>query len=157
MVSSMKRKSAARLAAIQVLYGRDVGDDTTAPSHQIAHILDAYSTQELSDENIYLDESMVLKLVTGTNGMLAEIDARIAQHLSSNWDMERLGAVMRALLRAGVYELIAFTDVPIKVVISEYVTLARSFFSESETGFVNGILDKIAREVRILHANEKNT
>ncbi len=70
------------------------------------------------------------------------------------FNMERLGAVMRALLRAGVYELMAFTDVPVKVVISEYVTLARSFFSESETGFVNGILDKISREVRILNLDE---
>lgn len=148
MVVSVKQKTTARLVAIQVLYGSDIIGDATEANQQAINILKSYTNQEMEEDTVTPDESLVLKLVTGTNAMLQEVDEHIKQHLNKKWDMERLGAVMRALLRAGVYELIAFSDVPTNVVISEYVTLARSFFTESETGFVNGILDKIAREVR---------
>ncbi len=157
MTSAMKRKTAARLAAIQVLYGRDIGNDNGEPVRQVTHILEAYTNQDIGEAAVTPDEKLVQKLVSGATMMLAEVDSYIRQHLSPGWDMERLGAVMRALLRAGVYELLSFSDVPVKVIINEYVSLARAFFSESETGFVNGILDKIAREVRGGQNAEKDT
>ena len=55
---------------------------------------------------------------------------------------------MRAILRAGAYELIARRDVPVASVISEYVDVAHAFYDKRESGFVNGLLDAIAKETR---------
>ena len=64
------------------------------------------------------------------------------------WSLERLDRPMRAILRAGAYELIARADVPVGSVISEYVDVAHAFFDKRESGFVNGLLDAIAKEAR---------
>ena len=77
-----------------------------------------------------------------------EIDALIADRLAEGWTLERLDRPMRAILRAGAYELIARADVPAASVISEYVDVAHAFYDKRESGFVNGLLDAIAKEVR---------
>ena len=70
-----------------------------------------------------------------------EIDALIAERLAEGWSLERLDRPMRAILRAGAYELIARADVPVGSVISEYVDVAHAFYDKRESGFVNGLLD----------------
>jgi N utilization substance protein B len=78
----------------------------------------------------------------------SRVDAAVARHLAQGWRLERLDATVRAILRAGTYELANRADVPTEVVINEYVEVAKSFFEESEPGFVNGALDAVARDVR---------
>ena len=78
----------------------------------------------------------------------AEIDERLGACLDKDRTLDRLEAVLRALLRAAAYELIARVDVPAKVVISEYLDVAHAFFSGAEPGFANGVLDRLARELR---------
>jgi N utilization substance protein B len=77
-----------------------------------------------------------------------EIPAAIARRLASGWRLERIDATVRAMLRAGAYELAHRPDVPTEVAIDEYVELAKSFFEGPEPGFVNGALDAVAQDVR---------
>ena len=72
----------------------------------------------------------------------------LAANLAQGWALDRLDRPMRAILRAGAYELIARADVPIGSVISEYVDVAHAFYDKRERGFVNGLLDAIAKEAR---------
>ena len=83
-----------------------------------------------------------------TAELRAEVDAAVARRLAQNWRLERVDATVRAMLRAGAYELTHRPDVPVEVVIDEYVELAKSFFDGPEPGFVNGALDGVARDVR---------
>jgi N utilization substance protein B len=87
-------------------------------------------------------------IVTGVDARRDDIDKAISAKLASGWSLERLDRPMRAILRAGAYELIARADVPVGSVISEYVDVAHAFYDKRESGFVNGLLDSIAKEVR---------
>jgi N utilization substance protein B len=75
-------------------------------------------------------------------------DRTIAKHLSKGWRLERLDAVARAILRAGAAELEQRTDIPVAVVIDEYVEVAKAFFEGPEPGFINAALDAAARDLR---------
>jgi N utilization substance protein B len=87
-------------------------------------------------------------VVKGVGARQGEIDALIAGRLASGWTLERLDRPMRAILRAGAYELLARADVPVGSVISEYVDVAHAFYDKRESGFVNGLLDAIAKQAR---------
>jgi len=87
-------------------------------------------------------------VVAGVDARRAEIDALIAARLAEGWSLERLDRPMRAILRAGAYELVARPDVPVATVISEYIDVAHAFYDKRETGFVNGLLDAIAKAAR---------
>jgi N utilization substance protein B len=87
-------------------------------------------------------------IVTGATERASDIDAAISAKLAQGWSLERLDRPMRAILRAGVYELLARPDVPVASVISEYVDVAHAFYDKRESGFVNGLLDSVAKEVR---------
>ena len=76
-----------------------------------------------------------------------EFDA-VARRLAEGWRLERVDATVRAILRAGAWELLRRPDVPAEVVIDEYVEVAKSFFEGTEPGFVNGALDAVARDAR---------
>jgi len=89
----------------------------------------------------------------GTSERRDEIDGLISQRLAEGWTLERLDRPMRAILRAGAYELIARPDVPVASVITEYVDVAHAFFDKRESGFVNGLLDAIAKEARPARAD----
>jgi N utilization substance protein B len=90
--------------------------------------------------------------VTGAHARREEIDGLISGRLAEGWSLERLDRPMRAILRAGAYELIARRDVPVGSVISEYVDVAHAFYDKRESGFVNGLLDAIAKEARAAQA-----
>jgi N utilization substance protein B len=87
-------------------------------------------------------------LVTGVAARSDEIDAAITARLAEGWSLARLDRPMRAILRCGSYELLARRDVPVGSVISEYVDVAHAFYDKRESGFVNGLLDAIAKEAR---------
>lgn len=99
--------------------------------------------QYLDAERDFFDD-----IVTGVDARRTEIDEKIAARLAEGWSLERLDRPMRAILRAGAYELLARADVATATIISEYVDVARAFYDKRECGFVNGLLDALAKDVR---------
>ena len=87
-------------------------------------------------------------VVKGVHARRAELDALIAGKLAKGWSLARLDKPMRQILRAGAYELAARIDVPVGSVISEYVDVAKAFYDQRETAFVNGLLDALAKDLR---------
>ena len=142
-----RSRSAARLAAVQALYQQEM-EGTPLPrlikefhDHRLgATIEDA--TYHAAERDFFDD------IVTGVAARSEEIDGLIVKRLAEGWSLERLDRPMRAILRAGAYELIARADVPLGSVISEYVDVAHAFYDQRESGFVNGLLDAIAKEAR---------
>ena len=140
-------RSAARLAAVQALYQQEM------EGTPLARLLDEFHQHRLGktiEDVEYADAEVAFfdDVVRGVDARRDEIDARIGARLSAGWNLARLDRPMRAILRAGTYELIARADVPTKSVISEYVDVADAFYDKRETGFVNGLLDSVAKDVR---------
>ena len=142
-----RSRSAARLAAVQALYQQEM-EGTPIPrlleefhDHRIGATIEDEQYHEA--ERDFFDD-----LVTGADARRADIDALISGRLAQGWTLDRLDRPMRAILRAGAYELIARPDVPVASVISEYVDVAHAFYDKRESGFVNGLLDAIAKEAR---------
>jgi N utilization substance protein B len=86
--------------------------------------------------------------VSGANARAAELDTLIAAKLGTGWSLARLDKPMKAILRAGAYELLARPDIPAASVLNEYVDVAKAFYDARETGFVNGLLDALAKDLR---------
>ena len=140
-------RSAARLAAVQALYQKDM-EDTPLPKllnefHQ--HRLG----QEIEDDR-YADAETDFfdDVVRGVDARREEIDGAIAAKLAAGWSLRRLDKAMLQILRCGAYELIARQDVPVATAISDSVDVAKAFFDDREAKFVNGLLDAVAKEVR---------
>jgi N utilization substance protein B len=140
-------RSVARLAAVQALYQMEVSN--IGVEHVIREFAEHRFDRDVEGVTLAeADEVFFAELVRGVVAEQARIDAAIARRLAANWRLERLDATVRAILRAGAYELAHRLDVPTEVVIDEYVELAKSFFEDTEPGFVNGALDGVARDVR---------
>ena len=146
-MSKTQARSAARLAAVQALYQHEM-EGTALPKlltefhhHRLgAEIEDA---QYAKADAAFFDD-----VVKGTLARAEEIDAVIVARLADGWTLDRLDKAMKAILRAGTYELIARADVPRGAVVNEYVDVAKAFFDAREAGFVNGLLDAIGGAVR---------
>jgi N utilization substance protein B len=143
-----RSRSAARLAAVQALYQQEM-EGTPLPrllhefhEHRLGAVIEDEQYHEA--ERDFFDD-----IVTGADSRREEIDALVGERLAQGWTLERLDRPMRAILRAGAYELMARFDVPVASVISEYVDVALAFYDKRESGFVNGLLDGIAKEVRL--------
>ncbi|WP_235633434.1 transcription antitermination factor NusB [Aquibium oceanicum] len=76
------------------------------------------------------------------------IDPVIHDALTEDWPLSRLDSTLRAIMRAGVYELMERRDVPVAVIVSEYVDIAKAFYEEEEPRLVNAVLDRVARRIR---------
>jgi N utilization substance protein B len=140
-------RSAARLAAVQALYQQEMEG---TPTSRLIHEFHAHRLGATIEDVTYADaeESFFDDLVTGTAARLAEIDELIAARLAKGWSLARLDKPMKALLRVGAYELLARNDVPVASVITEYVDVAHAFYDKRESGFVNGLLDALAKAAR---------
>ena len=142
-----RSRSAARLAAVQALYQREMEGTPTARLLKEFH--DHRLGATIEDEQYHeAERDFFDDLVPGVDARRAKLDELIAARLAQGWSLERLDRPMRAILRAGTYELIARPDVPVGSVISEYVDVAHAFYDKRESGFVNGLLDAIAKEAR---------
>jgi N utilization substance protein B len=140
-------RSAARLAAVQALYQQEMEGTPTA---QLLHEFHLHRLGATIDGVEYADAEVDFfdDVVKGVEARRDELDALIAGKLAKDWSLARLDKPMKAILRAGAYELAARRDVPTGSAISEYVDVAKAFYDRREAGFVNGLLDAIAREVR---------
>jgi N utilization substance protein B len=142
-----RSRSAARLAAVQALYQQEM--EGTPVARLLREFHEHRLGATIEDETYHnAEQDFFDDIVTGVDARRGEIDEKIAGKLAEGWSLERLDRPMRAILRAGAYELIARADVPVGSVISEYVDVAHAFFDKRESGFVNGLLDAIAKEAR---------
>ena len=140
-------RSVARLGGVQALYQIELAgaDVATTIDEFVRYRLGAEVDGDALAE---VDSDLFADLVGGASERRVEIDTLIGSALDERWRVERLERVVRAMLRAGVYELLARPDVPARVVINEYVDVAHAFFDGGEPGFINGVLDRLARELR---------
>jgi transcription antitermination protein NusB len=138
-----RRRSAARLAAVQALYQIELAG---APVETV--IAEFLRDGIDPDHRGAFDEALFADIVRGAVARLAELDHRIAETLTPDWPLERLENVLRAILRAGAYELLERVDVPVPVTISEYLDIGHAFFAGKEPGLINGVLDRLARSLR---------
>jgi len=120
------------------------------PLARLLHEFHEHRLGATIEDDTYADAEVAFfdDVVAGVDARRAEIDALIAARLAEGWSLERLDRPMRAILRAGAYELVARPDVPVATVISEYIDVAHAFYDKRETGFVNGLLDAIAKAAR---------
>ena len=147
MNARSKSRSAARLAAVQALYQRQMEDTP------LARLLDEFHQHRLGreiEDAQYADAEVDFfdDVVSGTIARMDEIDAALSAKLAEGWNLARLDKTMLQILRAGSYELLARADIPTGAAISEYVDVAHAFFDEREAKFVNGVLDAVAKAVR---------
>ena len=151
-MSAHASRSVARLAAVQALYQMEVSSIGVEhvirefTEHRFDRVLDSGEGDGVTLASA--DEGFFAELVRGVVAEQKRVDAAIVKRLAENWRLERLDATVRAILRAGAFELAHRLDVPTEVVIDEYVDVAKSFFEGTEPGFVNGALDAVARDVR---------
>ena len=140
-------RSAARLAAVQALYQQEMEG---TPTTRLIHEFHAHRLGATIEDVTYADaeESFFDDLVGGTAARKDEIDELITAKLAEGWSLARLDKPMKAILRVGAYELLARRDIPLATIISEYVDVAKAFYDKRESGFVNGLLDAIAKKVR---------
>jgi N utilization substance protein B len=94
------------------------------------------------------DEDFFAAILRGVPQHQEEIDRAVAGALAANWSLSRIDSILRAILRCGLFELVARRDVPARTVIDEYVGVTRDFFGGDEPGFVNGVLDTLAKRKR---------
>jgi len=146
-VKTANQRGAARLAAVQALYQMDIGGTG------VLEIVAEYETHRLGQE---LDGATYLKadaawfrsIVSGVVRDQVRLDPLIAAALQDDWALSRLDSTVRAILRAGVFEITDRKDVPVAVIVTEYVEIAQAFFDDDEPKLVNAVLDRIAKQVR---------
>ncbi|MFC0282977.1 transcription antitermination factor NusB [Camelimonas abortus] len=142
-----EKRSAARLAAVQALYEMDVSGKGVLDV--IAEFESHWMGREIEGMEFRPAEVAFFRDITaGVVRDQARIDRNVDAALADRWPLRRVEPVLRAILRAGAYELFNRRDVPAKASISEYVDVARAFYEQDEPGLVNAVLDAIARRQR---------
>jgi len=150
---SLRRKRAARLAAMQALYNRQVTDSPLSAERLAEQVSsqwrDSLAAKEAEWPGDELPEQALLKeVITGVMRHEADIDAHIGSVIKESWRPERISPVMRNILRCAIYELQHHTERKDAVLIDEYATIAASFFDDSEIGFVHSALQRLAQSLR---------
>lgn len=139
-----KRRRAARLAAVQALYEMDL------VGHSAIDVMGAFAsrgaTADLDGQEVAADTALFQDIIKGVTDRRDDLD-RVLNEAMSGRSMERLEVLMRAILRAGAYEIISRSDIDPPLTISEYLTVTSSFFGGGEPGFVNGVLDRLVKTV----------
>jgi N utilization substance protein B len=141
------KRGAARLAAVQALYQMDVAATTL---RDVMAEFEQFRLGKELDGDLYraADVDWFRDLVSGVVREQKLLDPYIHTALVSDWPLKRVDTTLRAILRAGAFELLHRKDVPARVVISEYVDVAHAFFEGDEPKLVNGVLDRLAHEMR---------
>lgn len=147
-VRPANKRGAARLAAVQALYQMDVA------GVGILEVVTEYETYRLGQEvdgaqYLAADAQWFRGIVAGVVEGQKVIDPLIHAALTEDWPLSRLDTTLRAIMRAGTWELTCKRDVPVAVVVSEYVDIAKAFFDTDEPKMVNAVLDRIAKQNRL--------
>ncbi len=150
-VKPANKRGAARLAAVQALYQMDLTSahlmDVVAEfeNFRLGKEVDADSGPAIYRE---ADPQWFRAILSGVLEKQKQIDPLIQKSLPADWPLSRIETLLRSILRAGVWELLAKKDVPAKVIINEYLDVTKAFFEEDEFKLVNGLLDRVARKHR---------
>lgn len=140
-------RRAARLAAVQALYQIEISGEK--PDTVLAEFPGRFAGEMLDGgESPVFDREFFGDMVKGVVARREELDQLIAGALARDLTVERLELLLRVVLRAGTFEILARIDVPARVALAEHVGISHAFFAERETGLVNGVLDKLARSLR---------
>lgn len=139
----VNKRGTARLHAVQALYQMDVGGtgilETVAEyeNHRLGGEIDGAQYRDA-------DPQWFRRIVAGVVENQRVLDPQIRDCLLENWPLSRLDSTLRAILRAGAFELSNIPDVPVAVVVSEYVDIAKAFYADDEPKLVNAVLDRLA-------------
>lgn len=142
-----ENRAAARLAAVQALYQMDI-------SHKgLSETCDEFERHWIGGEieghrYVAAELGLFRDIVAGVLADQADLDNRVDRTLQQGWPLRRIEAVMRAVMRAGAYELKKHAQTPARVVIKEYVDVAAAFLAKEEVGMTNAVLDNLARQFR---------
>jgi len=143
-----RRRSNARLAAIQALYQLELNPGRGADAvvgefvhHRLGRDIDGEHYGE-ADPTLFAD------IVLGVTGDRERLDESVSAALAEEWPLARLETLLRLILEAGAYELVHRPDIPPRVTLSEYIAVADAFFDGKEPGLANGVLDRLARTLR---------
>jgi transcription antitermination protein NusB len=141
------RRGAARLAAVQALYQMDIA---RTPLNEILAEFESHWLGREVEGSKYLpaEAAFFREIVAGFLNEQRRLDPILDRALAGGWPLKRVEALLRAVLRAGAFELDQRRDIPARVVISEYVDVANAFLDRDETGMVNAVLEALARELR---------
>ena len=141
------RRGAARLAAVQALYQMDVA--AKGLNEIFAEFESHWMGREVEGSQYLPAEAAFFRdVVGGVVGEQRRLDPVIDAALTKGWPLKRIEALLRAVLRAGAYELDHRRDIPARVIISEYVDVASAFLDRDETGMANAVLEDLARHLR---------
>ncbi|MCZ6637538.1 MAG: transcription antitermination factor NusB [Alphaproteobacteria bacterium] len=146
--AAMRRRAAARLAAVQALYQIEMTG--VAVERAIAEFLDGDRPQpDGEDEDLAAlpapDPDLFTSVVRGVVSKRAQLDELIAGALSADWTVARLEILVRLILEAGIYEITFRGDIPVKASINEYLNVSNAFFNGAEPGLINAVLDAVAK------------
>ena len=141
------KRGAARLAAVQALYQMDLAG--SGLNEILAEFESHWLGREVEGQQYLPAEAAFFRdVVSGVVRDQRMLDPQIDEALERGWPLKRIETVLRAALRAGLYELEHRRDVPARVVVSEYADVAAAFVERDETGMVNAVLDQLARKHR---------
>ena len=149
----MRRKSSARLAAVQCAYRLFVGDEKITPTA----LFDDYMAQWNDDKaspnramsfDVEPDRALFMRLITGVMENRQELETLIKTSLGDKWKMERMSPLLLAILACAIFEMKYTGKTNPVIVVNEYVNLTGRFFEPGEIGFVNGLLDALSQEFR---------
>lgn len=154
-------RSAARMAAVQALYQMDLaGTDLNEVIHEFVTLRFPVQVGAEPGENGEMlqgaDATFFAEILRGVVRRQRDIDPLVDQTLATGWRLVRVDSILRAILRAGLFELMERRDVPARVVINEYINAAHAFFAEDEPKVVNGVLDRLARRFRAAEFDVKD-
>tara|TARA_B100000214_G_scaffold93043_1_gene64349 strand:+ start:399 stop:854 length:456 start_codon:yes stop_codon:yes gene_type:complete len=140
------KKSSARLFAVQILFEMEIN------GKKINNILERLTDEYLIEisrlnKTEKADKNHLIKILKGVTKNQKDIDLDIKDNLIG-WSLSRIDSVSRAILRSALHELRECNDIPVKVIIDEYIEISKSFFEGEEPNFINGILDKISKIYR---------
>ena len=107
-----------------------------------------YRIKEFKNYKKKYDTDFLKKVVVGVHQNEKKITKMIECHLSENWLIDRVDLTMKAIISLAIYELMSYEKIPLQVIINEYVSIANQYLDKSNTGFINGILDNIAKNIR---------
>jgi N utilization substance protein B len=143
--SAKARRTAARLAAVQALYQLELGDNPTGK--QAVYDLMQMRQDDIPEKLVEPDSALLQAIVDGVGERLADIDSLLQGAIGEGRGLERTEAVLRAILRAGVFELLADSATASGIIINDYVNVAHAYFDAAEPGKVNAVLDKVAKNI----------
>ena len=161
--STVRPRSRSRMAAVQALYQMDLAgtglDDVIADFTQLRFaptpptaddaVADTDTDAESNDALVGADAQFFADLLRGVVRRQRDIDPLVDSQLASGWRLARVDSILRATLRSGTFELMERADVPGRVIINEYVDVAKAFFHDDEPKVINGVLDRLARRLRV--------